>query len=108
MARNNVHHDKGELLDVLYTRYIGSRDENEEKRKKKDYDCLSKFIRDHIQDLLALEDVNWSCIRVEDDVYEVIFQMVKEMFPREEMFDLPYHLFTQTNLSLGCPKILQS
>ncbi|CAH8361096.1 unnamed protein product [Eruca vesicaria subsp. sativa] len=79
----------GELLDVLYTRYIGSRDEEDRKRKKDDYRGLSKFIKEHQPDVVALGAVNMSCVRLKDDIYEVIFEIMEEMLEGMLTFDLP-------------------
>ncbi|KAL1212232.1 Transcription elongation factor SPT6-like [Cardamine amara subsp. amara] len=81
----------GELLDVLYAGSIAlrSRDVNDQKRKKKDQDRLLKFIRDYRPDVVALGAVNLSCLRLKDEIYEVIFQFVEEMVPRKDtMYDL--------------------
>ncbi|CAA7038994.1 unnamed protein product [Microthlaspi erraticum] len=75
----------GELIDVLYARSIGlrySQDVNEQKPKKNDQERLLKFMRDHQPDVVALGAVNLSCVRLKNEIYEVIFQMAEEMAPR--------------------------
>ncbi|EFH64227.1 predicted protein [Arabidopsis lyrata subsp. lyrata] len=83
----------GELVDVLYAESIALRfrDVNDQKRKKKDQDRLRKFIRDHQPNLVALAAANLSCVRLKDEIYEVIFQMVEELPSVVEagIYDLP-------------------
>ncbi|CAL9237628.1 unnamed protein product [Arabidopsis halleri] len=83
----------GELVDVLYAESIALRfrDVNDQKRKKKDQDRLRKFIRDHQPNVVALAAANLSCVRLKDEIYEVIFQMVEELPSVVEagIYDLP-------------------
>ncbi|XP_010473556.1 PREDICTED: LOW QUALITY PROTEIN: transcription elongation factor SPT6-like [Camelina sativa] len=71
----------GELLDVLYAGSLALRlpDVNDQQRKKKEQDRLSKFITEHQPDVVALGAVNMSCLRLKDKIYEVIFEIVEEL-----------------------------
>ncbi|KAL9860887.1 Transcription elongation factor SPT6 [Arabidopsis thaliana] len=84
----------GELVDVLYAGSIAlrSRDVNDQKRKKMDQDRFLKFIKDHQPDVLALAAVNLSCVRLKDEIYEAIFQMVEELplnYVDDRIYDFP-------------------
>nr|DAD43000.1 TPA_asm: hypothetical protein HUJ06_001230 [Nelumbo nucifera] len=74
----------GEVLDVLYTGSLSLRSQNvnDQQRKKNDQQRVLKFMTDHQPHVVVLGAVNYSCSKLKDDIYEIIFKMVEE-HPRE-------------------------
>ncbi|KAM5550549.1 transcription elongation factor SPT6 [Rosa sericea] len=70
----------GEVLDVLYTGSLTLRSQNvnDQQRKKNDQERVLKFMTDHQPHVAVLGAVNLSCVRLKEDIYEIIFKMVEE------------------------------
>ncbi|XP_021816843.1 transcription elongation factor SPT6 homolog [Prunus avium] len=79
----------GEVLDVLYTGSLTLRSHNvnDQQRKKNDQERVLKFMTDHQPQVAVLGAVNLSCVRLKDDIYEIIFKMVEEN-PRDVGHDM--------------------
>lgn len=79
----------GEVLDVLYTGSLTLRSQNvnDQQRKKNDQERVLKFMTDHQPHVAVLGAVNLSCVRLKDDIYEIIFKMVEEN-PRDVGHDM--------------------
>ncbi|KAM0990765.1 hypothetical protein ACFX2C_009237 [Malus domestica] len=79
----------GEILDVLYTGSLTLRSHNvnDQQRKKNDQERVLKFMTDHQPQVAVLGAVNLSCVRLKDDIYEIIFKMVEEN-PRDVGHDM--------------------
>ncbi|CAN0922993.1 Transcription elongation factor SPT6 homolog [Linum grandiflorum] len=74
----------GEVLDVLYTASLASRDQQ---RKRYDQQQVMKFMMDHQPHVVALGAVNLSCKRLKDDIYDIYSKMVEEN-PRDMRHDM--------------------
>ncbi|KDP29489.1 hypothetical protein JCGZ_19328 [Jatropha curcas] len=70
----------GEVLDVLYAGSLSSRSQNinDQQQKKRDQQLVLKFMTDHQPHVVVLGAVNLSCVKLRDDIYEIIFKMVEE------------------------------
>ncbi|KAL8133543.1 hypothetical protein AgCh_008853 [Apium graveolens] len=74
----------GEVLDVLYAGSICNRGQsvNDQQRKKNDQQRVLKFMTEHQPHVVVLGAANFSCTRLKEDIYEIIFKMV-EHTPRD-------------------------
>ncbi|GAB2282371.1 hypothetical protein Dimus_016917 [Dionaea muscipula] len=70
----------GEVLDILEAGSISlrSKNVNDQLRKENDQERLKRFMTEHQPQVVVLGAVNLSCIRLKDDIYEIIFRMVEE------------------------------
>ncbi|XP_020528358.1 transcription elongation factor SPT6-like [Amborella trichopoda] len=74
----------GEVLDVLYAPSLSVRSQSAalQQRKKLDQQRVLKFMTEYQPHVVVLGAVNFSCTRLRDDIFEVIFSMVEE-HPKE-------------------------
>ncbi|KAI3742191.1 hypothetical protein L1987_59871 [Smallanthus sonchifolius] len=70
----------GEVLDILYAGSISIRGQNanDQQRKKNDQQRVVKFMTDHQPHVVVLGAVNLSCIRLKEEIFEIIFKMVED------------------------------
>ncbi|PIN05963.1 hypothetical protein CDL12_21510 [Handroanthus impetiginosus] len=70
----------GEVLDVLHAGSLNLRSQNaiDQQRKKTDQQRVQKFMMDHQPHVVVLGAANMSCIRLKEDIYEIIFKMVED------------------------------
>ncbi|EPS71600.1 hypothetical protein M569_03159, partial [Genlisea aurea] len=70
----------GEVLDVLHAGSLSLRGQtiNEQQSKKNDQQRVQKFMMDHQPHVVVLGAANFSCTRLKEDIYEIIFKMVED------------------------------
>lgn len=74
----------GEVLDVLYAGSLSLRGQtgDDQKKKKDDQERVLKFLMEHQPHVVVLGAVNLACLKLKEDIYEIIFKMVEDN-PRE-------------------------
>ncbi|XP_076912331.1 transcription elongation factor SPT6 homolog [Bidens hawaiensis] len=70
----------GEVIDVLYAGSLSLRGQNanDQQRKKNDQQRVVKFMTDHQPHVAVLGAVNLSCLKLKEDIFEIIFKMVED------------------------------
>ncbi|PIN24411.1 hypothetical protein CDL12_02865 [Handroanthus impetiginosus] len=66
----------GEVLDLLHAGSLNLR--IDQQCKKTDQQRVQKFIMDHQPHVVVLGAANLSCVRLKEDIYEIIFKMVED------------------------------
>ncbi|KAH9626578.1 hypothetical protein KSS87_000655, partial [Heliosperma pusillum] len=79
----------GEIVDVLEAGSISLKSQNvtDQQRKKHDQQNLLRFMTEHQPEVVVLGATNFTCTRLKENIYEIVFKMVEEN-PRDMGHDM--------------------
>ncbi|XP_050882451.1 transcription elongation factor SPT6 homolog isoform X9 [Lathyrus oleraceus] len=105
---------KGELVDIMHAGSLTLRSQNvnDQQRRKSDQKCVLKFLTIHRPKVIVLGAANATCIRLKEDINEIISMMSEDNFQdvSQEMNGLPAvvlgdeglpHLYEESEISMS-------